>query len=120
MRGKIITMNSADSIKQAVAVNRGKILDVGESEMISKYIGREIMSKYTVNFDHVDWITLPGRLVKVLSKSLPVKKITLGICEVPPHSTMNPHSHWQEELIFAQLESNYEFCQRHSDFLKAV
>ena len=27
------------------------------------------------------------------------------------------NAHWQEELIFAQLESGYEFCQRHSEFL---
>jgi len=27
------------------------------------------------------------------------------------------NAHWQEELLFAQLESEYEFCQRHSDFL---
>jgi len=28
------------------------------------------------------------------------------------------NAHWQEELIFAQLESGYEFCQRHTTFLK--
>jgi hypothetical protein len=28
------------------------------------------------------------------------------------------NAHWQEELIFAQLESGYEFCPRHTDFLK--
>ncbi len=28
------------------------------------------------------------------------------------------NAHWQEELIFAQLESGYEFCQRHSEFLE--
>ena len=28
------------------------------------------------------------------------------------------NAHWQEELIFAQLESGYEFCQRHATFLK--
>jgi len=27
------------------------------------------------------------------------------------------NAHWQEELIFAQLESEYEFCQRHSELL---
>jgi hypothetical protein len=27
------------------------------------------------------------------------------------------NAHWQEELIFAQLESEYEFCQRHREFL---
>lgn len=27
------------------------------------------------------------------------------------------NAHWQEELIFAQLESEYEFCQRHSQIL---
>ncbi len=28
------------------------------------------------------------------------------------------NAHWQEELIFAQLESGYEFCQRHTTLLK--
>jgi len=28
------------------------------------------------------------------------------------------NAHWQEELIFAQLESGYEFCQRHTNFLE--
>jgi hypothetical protein len=28
------------------------------------------------------------------------------------------NAHWHEELIFAQLESGYEFCQRHSELLK--
>ena len=28
------------------------------------------------------------------------------------------NAHWQEDLIFAQLESGYEFCQRHTNFLK--
>ena len=28
------------------------------------------------------------------------------------------NAHWQEELIFAQLESGYEFCQRHTEILK--
>lgn len=27
------------------------------------------------------------------------------------------NAHWQADLIFAQLESGYEYCQRHSDFL---
>ncbi len=28
------------------------------------------------------------------------------------------NAHWQEELIFAQLESGYEFCQRHTQLLE--
>ncbi len=28
------------------------------------------------------------------------------------------NAHWQEELIFAQLESGYEFCPRHTELLK--
>jgi len=28
------------------------------------------------------------------------------------------NAHWQEELIFAQLESGYEFCPRHTKLLK--
>ncbi|MDP2729275.1 MAG: hypothetical protein Q8O55_02175 [Dehalococcoidales bacterium] len=30
------------------------------------------------------------------------------------------NAHWQEELIFAQLESEYEFCQRHSRILASL
>ncbi len=28
------------------------------------------------------------------------------------------NAHWQEEVIFAQLESGYELCQRHTEFLR--
>ena len=28
------------------------------------------------------------------------------------------NAHWQDELIFAQLESGYEFCPKHTKFLK--
>ncbi|MEE9365582.1 MAG: DUF6775 family putative metallopeptidase, partial [Dehalococcoidales bacterium] len=27
------------------------------------------------------------------------------------------NAHWQEDLIFAQLESGYEFCPRHAELL---
>ncbi len=30
------------------------------------------------------------------------------------------NAHWQEELIFAQLESEYELCQRHAQLLKKI
>ncbi len=30
------------------------------------------------------------------------------------------NAHWQEELIFAQLESGYEFCPRHTKLLEEV
>ena len=30
------------------------------------------------------------------------------------------NAHWQEELIFAQLESGYEFCPRHTELLQSV
>lgn len=30
------------------------------------------------------------------------------------------NAHWQEELVFAQLESEYEFCQRHAKFLEGM
>ena len=30
------------------------------------------------------------------------------------------NAHWQEELIFAQLKSGYEFCQRHTEFLEKL
>ena len=41
MNGKIITVNPKSSVVQAVAVKRGEILEVGESEFIFKFIGRE-------------------------------------------------------------------------------
>jgi predicted amidohydrolase YtcJ len=41
VNGKIITVDPVDFIAQAVAIKRGKILEVGENEMISRYIGRE-------------------------------------------------------------------------------
>ena len=39
--GKIITIDPADSITQSVAIKKGKILEVGGNEKISKYIGLE-------------------------------------------------------------------------------
>jgi len=30
------------------------------------------------------------------------------------------NAHWQEELIFAQLESGYEFCPRHTGLLQSM
>jgi hypothetical protein len=30
------------------------------------------------------------------------------------------NAHWQEELIFAQLESKYEFCKRHTEVLERI
>jgi hypothetical protein len=30
------------------------------------------------------------------------------------------NAHWQEELIWAQLESGYEFCPRHTEFLNGL
>jgi len=30
------------------------------------------------------------------------------------------NAHWQEELIFAQLESGYEFCERHTKILESL
>jgi len=41
VNGKIITVDPADSIARAVAIKTGRILAVGENEMISKYIGRD-------------------------------------------------------------------------------
>jgi predicted amidohydrolase YtcJ len=41
INGKIITVDSKASILQAVAVKKGVILEVGENDFISKFIGRE-------------------------------------------------------------------------------
>ncbi|MBI3600867.1 MAG: hypothetical protein HY097_09560, partial [Nitrospinae bacterium] len=30
------------------------------------------------------------------------------------------NAHWQEELIYSQLESPYEFCKIHTDMLKRL
>ena len=38
--GKIVTVDPSDSIAQAVAVKNGKIVDVGETKKISRYIGK--------------------------------------------------------------------------------
>jgi quercetin dioxygenase-like cupin family protein len=65
------------------------------------------MAKYTVNADQVETTALPGRSVRVLSKALPVERMTLGICEVPPQSSMDPHSHSQEELIYITRGQGY-------------
>ncbi|MFC1991372.1 DUF6775 family putative metallopeptidase [Chloroflexota bacterium] len=29
------------------------------------------------------------------------------------------NAHWQQELIFAQLESGYDFCEHHSSVLNS-
>lgn len=58
------------------------------------------MTKHTTNANQAELTELPGRSVRVLSKALPVENMTLGICEVPPHSSMYAHSHSQEELTY--------------------
>ena len=55
---------------------------------------------YTVNIENVEKKELPGRCVYVLTQKFPIKNLTVGICEVPPKSTMPPHQHVQEETIF--------------------
>jgi quercetin dioxygenase-like cupin family protein len=65
------------------------------------------MSKYTVNVNEVEKTALPGREVWVLSKALQVERMTLGICKVSPHSSMDPHSHSQEELIYVMDGNGY-------------
>lgn len=54
----------------------------------------------TVRVDQVPQRELPGRSVRVMSEMISARNMTFGICEVPPHSAMPPHSHVQEELIF--------------------
>jgi uncharacterized cupin superfamily protein len=58
------------------------------------------MNDICVHEADVESKQLPGRSVKVLTELLPAKNITFGLCEVPPHSAMNPHQHVQEELIW--------------------
>jgi quercetin dioxygenase-like cupin family protein len=58
------------------------------------------MRSNTVHSDAVESKQLPGRTVKVLSEALPVRNLTFGLCEVPPHAAMFPHGHVQEEVIF--------------------
>ena len=55
---------------------------------------------HTINLKDVAKKELPGRDVYVLTEKLQVKNLTVGICEVPPHSTMSPHKHSQEETIY--------------------
>jgi quercetin dioxygenase-like cupin family protein len=54
----------------------------------------------TINLKDVKVKALPGRDVYVLTEQLATKNLTVGICEVPPKSTMVPHKHVQEETIF--------------------
>ena len=54
----------------------------------------------TINLKDVKVKPLPGRDVYVLTEHLDTKNLTVGICEVPPKSTMTPHKHWQEETIY--------------------
>jgi predicted amidohydrolase YtcJ len=39
MNGKIITVDRKSSIVQGVAVKRGEVLDVGENQFVTKFIG---------------------------------------------------------------------------------
>jgi quercetin dioxygenase-like cupin family protein len=55
---------------------------------------------HTINLKDVKVKELPGRKVYVLSENLEVSNLTVGICEVPPNSTMVPHRHTQEETIY--------------------
>lgn len=61
----------------------------------------------TINVDNVQVKQLPGRDVYVLTEHLDTKNLTVGICEVPPNTTMFPHSHEQEETIFILEGSGY-------------
>jgi quercetin dioxygenase-like cupin family protein len=55
---------------------------------------------YTINIKDVNVKELPGRNVYVLTENLKVDNLTVGICEVPPLSSMVPHKHSQEETIY--------------------
>ena len=52
------------------------------------------------NIEQIEQKQLPGRAVKVLTEALPTENLTVGICEVPPRSTMDPHHHVEEEVIY--------------------
>ena len=54
----------------------------------------------TINVENVQVKPLPGRDVYVLTEHLDTKDLTVGVCEVPPNTTMTPHKHIQEETIF--------------------
>ena len=54
----------------------------------------------TINLKDVRVKELPGRNVYVLTENMNVENLTIGICEVPPRSTMVPHRHSQEEAIY--------------------
>lgn len=62
---------------------------------------------HTVNLKDVKVKELPGRNVYVLTEHLPVTNLTVGICEVPPRSTMLPHKHAQEETIYILRGEGY-------------
>lgn len=58
------------------------------------------MNSICVNIDEIDVKQLPRRSVRVLTDSLSVGSMTFGVCEVPPHTAMDPHQHVQEEIIW--------------------
>ncbi len=62
---------------------------------------------HTINLKDIKVKALPGRNVYVLTENLDVRNLTNGICEVPPHSTMIPHRHSQEETIFVLKGQGY-------------
>lgn len=62
---------------------------------------------YSINLKDVKVKELPGRDVYVLTENLKVENLTIGICEVPPQSTMIPHKHSQEETIYVLRGQGY-------------
>ena len=62
---------------------------------------------HTINLKDVKVKKLPGRDVFVLTENLKTENLTLGICEVPPRSSMIPHKHVQEEVIYILRGQGY-------------
>lgn len=63
---------------------------------------------YTLNEQRVKTFHLTGRDVRVLigTNQLKSHNMVMGVCEVPPHSVMDPHAHELEEEVMYVIQGN--------------
>ncbi len=105
---------STTGLVEAPAKQREYYLLKQQYEMLGKDI-QEVKEKFTGSFiDYED-----ERLTEVV-KGYAMQAVFYALsgdpfCEDRGCRLFN--AHWQAELIFAQLESGYEYCQRHGDIL---
>lgn len=105
---------STTGLVEAPAKPREYYLLKQQYEMLGKDI-QEVKEKFTGSFiDYED-----ERLTEVV-KGYAMQAVFYALngdpyCQDRGCRLFN--AHWQADLIFAQLESGYEYCQRHTDFL---